>query len=350
MGANGAGKSSLFEFFRFLTDATFADIPPEIIKGAIGQQVFHKPGPDRFSWSLDFEQEDKTLFRYEAQLDGPSWKLEISSEKILIIDPKTKEPNEIYSAEAESILPEKAQRQSRRLFSGLYGQPFKSNVLSSFLWELMLPWRIYSSFKINNDKIRRSIPIEQYPVLHEDAGNLSSVLFNLFSEHQAAFDELQKYIKSVIPGFRGLQVRARGGPGEVIAFWKEEGVDFDLTLADLSDGILRFICWIVLCVQPVPPSIICIDEPELGLHPRTLPLLAGLFKKASERTQIFIATHDSYFLTQFPLENITVMSKENGEVIARKPKDSKALQANLEDFGTDELEAMHRNDELEALS
>ena len=132
-----------------------------------------------------------------------------------------------------------------------------------------------------------------------------------------------------------------------MAFWREEGVDADLTLADLSDGILRFLCWAVLCLHPKPPTLICIDEPELGLHPRVLPLLAGLFQKASQRTQVLIATHSSYFLSQFPLESIAVMRKEEGRAVWKKPADSAALKANLEEFGQDEIEFLHRSNELE---
>lgn len=218
------------------------------------------------------------------------------------------------------------------------------------LREYIRDWRFYSSFSVANEKIRKSVPIEQDPVLHEDAGNLSSLLHFLMTEHPQAFSELQQHLASAVPGFKGLTVKARGGRGEVIAFWEERGVDEDLSLADLSDGILRLICWMALCVQPNPPSLICIDEPDQGVHPRTLPILAALFKRASERTQILLATHSSYFLLQFGLDQIAVMRKENGQARMLKPADSKILKANLEDFGPDEIEAMHVSDELEQLA
>ncbi len=149
--------------------------------------------------------------------------------------------------------------------------------------------------------------------------------------------------------FKRLTVKARGGPGEVIAFWQENGVDQDLSLADLSDGILRLLCWAVLCLHPNPPTLICIDEPDQGVHPRTLPLLAGLFEKASQRTQILLATHNSYFLSQFDLAQIAVMRKENGEAKFVKPGDAQVLVDILGDFGPDEIENLHRTDELERL-
>lgn len=208
-------------------------------------------------------------------------------------------------------------------------------------------WRFYSSFNIAHDKIRKSVPIEQDPVLHEDAGNLSSLLHYLMTEHGALFNELQVHLRSAVPGFEKLTVKARGGPGEVIGFWREKGVDGELSLADLSDGALRLICWTLLCLQPNPPSLICIDEPDQGVHPRTLPILAGLFERACSRTQILLATHASYFLIQFELSRIAVLRKHDGEAQFIKPADSRILAAHLEDFGPDEIESMHLSDELE---
>ena len=217
------------------------------------------------------------------------------------------------------------------------------------LREYIRGWRFYNSFNINNERIRKPVPTSQQPVLYEDAGNLSAVLFYLMTEHSEVFDELKSVIKMAIPGFRGLTVKARGGPGEVIAFWDEANLDTELSLADLSDGTLRFIAWATLCVMPNPPTLICIDEPDQGVHPRTLPILADLFKKATERTQLILATHASYFLIQFGLDSIAVMIKAAGESSYVVTQSSKALLDNLEDFGTDELERMHRTDELEAV-
>ena len=86
----------------------------------------------------------------------------------------------------------------------------------------------------------------------------------------------------VIPGFSALTVKARGGPGEVMAFWKEKGEerDIDLSIADLSAGSVRFLCWAALLVQSNPPPLICIDEPEIRLsstmHGNKKPGLEGL--------------------------------------------------------------------------
>lgn len=360
VGANGSGKSSLFEFLRFLRDAMYQDIPPEIVPGAIGQQIFHIPGPEKLWWSLEVDEIKSVTLYYQGELLGPVGRSHISFERVRTGKPFGQH-NDPYLymtiKERKGVVKDPKLRKFKtievelkrpnQLVLGTMTNP--SLEVLYHLREYVRGWRFYSAFNIDHYKIRKSVPIEQEPVLHEDAGNLSSVLHYLMTEQRNAFDELQHHLRSVIPGFKSLNVKARGGPGEVIAFWQEEGVDQELSLADLSDGILRLICWITLAVQPNPPTLICIDEPDQGVHPRTLPLLAGLFEKASQRTQFLLATHASYFITQFALERIAVMAKKQGQALYLKPKDSASLVASLEDFGVEELEAMHRSDELETL-
>jgi predicted ATPase len=364
VGANGSGKSSLFEFLKFLRDSMYQDIPPEIIPGSMGQQIFHKPGPDLFSWRVEIDIAQSHAIRYEGELLGPVGSPHIPFERVQEVPPKDAQSYFVFMNVREGLgdiqelegntlkRVEIALRRPNQMALSTVTNPAMTTLYN--LREYIRAWRFYSAFNIANDKIRKPVPTEQEPVLHEDAGNLSSVLHYLMTEHQPIFDDLQQHLRSAIPGFKGLTVKARGGPGQVIAFWQEDGVDSNLSLADLSDGILRLMCWTVLCVQPNPPSLICIDEPDQGVHPRTLPLLAGLLEKACDRTQVLIATHTSYFLAQFlakvdDISRIAVMRKENGEARFIKPKDSRALVQNLEDFGPEEIEIMHRSDELELL-
>jgi predicted ATPase len=352
VGANGSGKSSLFEFLRFLRDGLYQDIPPEIVKGSIGQQIFHIPGPEKFSWCVAIrgpgDPPSKPL-RYGGELVGPVGRIYLSEEYVRYSGGYMGRPVDMRATKARDIA--EGQEIALTRFNQLaLGTAFNPAMKTLFgLREYIRGWRFYNSLNIAAEKVRKSVPVEQEPVLHEDGGNLASVLFYLMSEHRSAFDDLQSHLHLAIPGFKGLNVKARGGPGEVMAYWQEDGVDKELSLADLADGILRFLCWAVLCVQPNPPTLVCIDEPDQGLHPKVLPLLAGLFEKATERTQILLATHASYFLMQFDPSRHAVIRKENGEAKFIKPKDSKALEENLKDFGPEEIEIMHRSGELEWL-
>jgi predicted ATPase len=363
VGANGSGKSSLFEFLRFLRDACYQEIPPEIVSGTIGQQIFHKPGPDKLWWSAKIDLGERVPLFYQGELMGPVGSTKIIFERVITERPlhpevydkgfkfldfkygkgRVRDPKDQTFKRKEWNL-----KKSNQLMLGAITDPTLFTLYN--LREFIRGWRFYNSFNINNEKIRKSTPTSQQPVLHEDAGNLSAVLFYLMSEHRDKFEELKSVIKSAIPGFNDLSVKARGGPGEVIAFWQENDIDKELSLADLSDGTLRFVSWATLCIMPSPPTLICIDEPDQGVHPRTLPILAGLFEKASERTQVILAMHSSYFLTQFELKNIAIMKKFKGESIYSKVEDSKTLIDNLDEFGSEELEVMHRTDELEVLS
>jgi predicted ATPase len=340
VGANGTGKTSLFEFLRFLRDGMSQEIPTEIIPGSLGQQIFRRPGPDRIHWALKFEN-----LLYSGRLDGPIGQPKVASEAVQGPQAHLSVKDGVgFMGKASQPL---ALKKPNQLALSLATNPRQEALYQ--LRDHISDWRFYSSFKIANEKIRQPAFVEQEPVLQEDAGNLSAVLHYLYTEHPLVFDDFQQHLRAVVPGFKSLSVKARGGPGQVLAFWREEGAG-ELTLADLSDGILRLLCWIVLCVHPKPSGLICIDEPDQGVHPRTLPLLAGLFEKAADRTQILLATHASYFLLQFGIERIAVLRKEDGEVKFFKPKDSEALTRSLEDFGPQEIEVMHRSDELEQLA
>jgi len=342
-----------------MRNACHQEIPPEIVEGTIGQQIFHKPGPDRLWWNAEIDLRQIGPLNYEGELMGPVGSIKINYERIVMNPPEPgifgytfldfKNGKGRVSDPDDKKFKRKEWNLKKPNQLGL-GAITDSTLITLFnLREYIRGWRFYNAFHINNEKIRKSVPTSQDPVLNEDAGNLSAVLFNLMTEHAESFEELKAVIKLAVPGFRDLNVKARGGPGEVIAFWQEENIDTDLSLADLSDGTLRFIAWATLCVMPSPPTLICIDEPDQGVHPRTLPILAGLFEKAAQKTQVILATHASYFLTQFDLKNIAVMKKVSGESLFVKTKDSRTLLDNLEDFGRDELEKMHRTDELEAL-
>ena len=351
VGANGSGKSSLFEFLRFLRDGVKQPIPPEIVPGGIGQQVFHRPGPDRIEWSIDHKDSGTNWVMYSGELWGPIGNISIGEETVKV---KEDDKENIYKLALDGSADQYNASRHRDIrllqVEQALGSDIPRLIVYNWLRSYIGNWRFYSSYDVNREKIRKSVVIEQEPILYEDCGNLSSVLHFLITEHPNVFNELLHHLRQVVPGFQDLSVKARGGPGEVLALWKEQGVDTELSLADLSDGILRLLCWLTLCLHPSPPPLICVDEPDQGVHPRTLPILAGLFQKASARTQIFLATHSSYFITQFKLSQIAVMKKVDGDIVFSKPENSKVIQSMLEDFGTDEIGYLHWSDQLEAFS
>src|SRR5207253_2378409 len=113
-----------------------------------------------------------------------------------------------------------------------------------------------------------------------------------------------------------FDVRVRGGTVEVFL---TEG-DFVIPASRLSDGTLRYLCLLAILCDPDPPALVCLEEPELGLHPDLLPKIADLLVAASERTQLIVTTHSDMLvdaLTERP-ESVVVVEKHDGQTEAKR--------------------------------
>ena len=124
--------------------------------------------------------------------------------------------------------------------------------------------------------------------------------------------------------------------GSVQVFLQEGNVTIPATR--LSDGTLRYLCLLAILCNPNLPPLVCLEEPELGLHPDILPGLAELLREASERCQLIVTTHSDTLvdaLTDTP-ESIVVCEKENGQTQLKR-LDEKELSHWLEKYRLGEL-------------
>lgn len=355
VGANGSGKTSVFALLRAIRDFTRSDIPPEIIPGWETREVYHRPGPDQLSWQMLLRSGD-VEYAFDADIIGPIGNPAIAEEIVQIrsiqtgteIAKLTRQGRRgfVFDLGPDTEIEIRSQRANELAFRS-YVSP--SHRALHRLKEHIDSWRFFSGLRLNDQQLRQPALIERSPALRDDGGNLASVLNWLRNEYPSVFNELELHIRNLVPGFRGLGVRPSGA-GRVTLTWDEEGLVNPLTAADLSDGSLRLLLWLTLALTPNPPALVCIDEPEVGLHPRTLPTIAGLLKKLSARTQVLVATHSSYLLAEFDVADVAILRKRNGSIEFSKPGTSATLLENLREFGADELELMHRSDELEALT
>jgi predicted ATPase len=351
VGANGSGKTSLFELLRAVRDYTRSTIPPEIIPGWETREVYHRPGPDRLSWGIDFFGAD-AKYSFAVDLIGSLGNPSVAKEVVEAVDgdreiTRLDRSGDFGFISGPSIrLPLRNVRPNQLALQSYVNPDYQ---ILYRLKEQIDSWRFFSGIRFNDRQLRQPALIEEKPTLRDDGGNLPSVLNWLQIENPTLFNELELHLRGIIPGFRSLGVRPSGA-GRVTLAWDEDGLVNPLTAADLSDGSLRLLLWLTLALTPNPPALVCIDEPEVGLHPRTLPKLAGLLKKLSDRTQVLVATHSSYLLAQFDVSDVAVLRKRNGSIEFSKPATSAALLANLHEFGAEELELMHRSNELEALT
>jgi predicted ATPase len=118
--------------------------------------------------------------------------------------------------------------------------------------------------------------------------------------------------------------------------WKQKGSSFPYQPWQLSDGTIRFICLATALLQPEPPSTILIDEPELGLHPFALEVLAGLIHEAAQKTQVIVSTQSPLLLNHFEPEHVVVVDREAGASRFQR-LDAKALSVWLDDYALGEL-------------
>jgi len=170
--------------------------------------------------------------------------------------------------------------------------------------------------------------------LLEDASNLGLVLSRMWKQGNLK-RSLMANIRHLYGGIRDLAVILQAGRVQVCL---EESFHGLVPATRLSDGTLRWISLLAILLDPQPPPLVCIEEPELGLHPDLLPKLADLLREASQRMQLVITTHSDVLvdaLTDTP-ESVIVCEKENGATTMRR-LDRKDLSKWLEKYSLGQL-------------
>jgi predicted ATPase len=118
--------------------------------------------------------------------------------------------------------------------------------------------------------------------------------------------------------------------------WRQQGSSFPFQPWQFSDGTIRFICLATALLQPKPPSTVVIDEPELGLHPYALEVLAQLLKETAQATQLVISTQSAPLLNQFEPEEVVVVERVEGASHFRR-LEAEPLAEWLKDYALGEL-------------
>lgn len=172
-------------------------------------------------------------------------------------------------------------------------------------------------------------------VLHPDARNLAAFLRRMGEEHPAEYQQIVRTVRSVAPFFRDFLL-TEDAAARVPLRWRQVGSDTVFPADALSDGTLRFICLAVLLLQPQPPALLVLDEPELGLHPFAITVLAELFRSASTHSQILAATQSVTLVDQFGLDELVVAERVDGSTRLHRP-DPEALAAWLDSYSLGDL-------------
>jgi predicted ATPase len=186
-----------------------------------------------------------------------------------------------------------------------------------YLSELLPTFRLYDDFDIRRYSPLRQgqSPMAAGDFLEPDASNFGVVFLNLKGRIRK---EIITKLKDVHAGAEELETKIEGGIVRVQL--QEQGLYAATPPARLSDGTLRYLCLLTILLHPTPPPLICLEEPEIGLHPDVIHTVAELLVEASKRTQIIVTTHSDILvsaLSEIP-EAIIVCERDEGGTHLRR--------------------------------
>ena len=340
IGSNGSGKSNFLEAFDLLKNAPSNIVKPIREGGGISDWVYK--GSDNSTDavldvvvknSLPVRKYDE--LRYIIALGAVGQGFEITDEQLVSKEPdygKAK-PYAFYDFNRgrpaisinDNESPRVLQREDIDITQSILAQkrdalhyPELTHIASEFSKiKLYREWSFgrYTSMRLPQ---KADFPNQ---FLEPDCSNLGLVLNQikndlpskkrLLKELQYFYNDVEDY-EPVISG------------GSVQIFFQERGLRSSVPATRLSDGTLRYLCLLAILCHPSPPPLICIEEPELGLHPDVLPNLARLLREGSARSQIIATTHSDVFVDAFndDPEVVLVTDKENSETkLSRLSKD-----------------------------
>lgn len=202
------------------------------------------------------------------------------------------------------------------------------------LIEFISKWQFYNANNMNLNLIRTEDPkIGGSDIYLSASGdNLALVLDNLSQKNIDFEDSLNEAMKSILPKTRRIRP-VRSGRLSLTVEWYFEDIKEVFYLNEMSDGTVRMLCWATILHSPLLPSLIVMDEPELGLHVSWMPILAEWIKKAAIKTQIIITTHSPDLLDHFTdcLENVLCFYPENRTYFSVKSLSKELLEPKLEE-------------------
>lgn len=334
IGANGAGKSNFIQIFRMLIEMTKKNFSKFILENG-GADNFLFNGPKNtasINVSFDFNSHSGN----SKGINSYQFKLSQTVDETFIIDEERKyfstEWRSYGTPSAESCLYDE---KDERSFDD------KWNGVGYFVYKSISNWMVYHFHDTSSTApMRRSEIVDDCNKLRENGSNIAPFLLNLREDddRKKYYKEILNAVRLVTPFFDDfiLDIKKMGEAEKVKLNWTQKNSDYPMQPYQLSDGSIRFICLATALLQPNPPSTIIIDEPELGLHPEAISILAELIIVASKRTQIIIATQSPALINNFAINDIIVVNRKGGASTFERLKE-KDFSVWLEDYSVGEL-------------
>ena len=315
IGANGAGKTNFISFFRLIG---------QILAGNLQRTISKQGGPD-------------ALLRRGRKVT-PSLEAELYF------------GDKVYMLALEPTVDNRMMFHHESLSAGGYisnAGHFESHVgqhvtdgTEQSVCSAISNWRVYHFHDTSETAlVKQASAINDNEYLRQDARNLAAFLLRLQQNHGAHYQKIVRTIQLVAPFFGGFHLRPTTHNADQIELeWTEKGMDVPLKAHALSDGTLRFICLATVLNQPEDfmPSTLLIDEPELGLHPYAITVLAAQLKAASGEHQVIVSTQSVELVNEFEADDLVIVNRQNGETVFQRTREEK-LKSWLEDYSLGEI-------------
>jgi predicted ATPase len=185
--------------------------------------------------------------------------------------------------------------------------------------------------------VKQAADIADSRYLRSDAGNLAAFLYGLQQNQPDYYRQIRDTIRLAAPFFDDFVLEPDLHQPRVIKLlWRSAEARETFDAYYLSDGTLRFMCLAALLLQPSRPNLIVIDEPELGLHPSALRLLASMLRSAAQHTQVLVATQSVNLVDEFEPQDVIVADRDHGSSVFRR-LDTEALGSWLQEYSLGEI-------------
>ena len=328
IGANGAGKSNLISFFKMLNEMMAGRFQQYIgISGRARSLLYFGPRiTPQIEAELEFEVENGVDIFSMRLFHAAGDTLIFAEEKLsfLHVDWESPKTDSLGAGHQETQIQKAAEN---------------NNPTAKVLKYLLDRCRVYHFHDTSSRaEVRQSCYVGDNRWLMPDAGNLAALLLRFGQENRdTAYQRIVRTIRLIAPFFDDF-VLEPDASDRVMLNWQEKESDRIFGPHQFSDGTLRAICLVTLLLQPEAelPKLIVIDEPELGLHPYALNVIADLLNRAALYTQIFISTQSSFFLDNFDPKDVIAVDRQGQESRFQR-LNPKELDAWLEEYSLGEI-------------
>jgi predicted ATPase len=304
IGANGAGKSNFISFFRFLS---WALAPPgglqEHTAKLGGASALLHDGPEQTP-----VMEAQIRLVTDAGQNEYCFKLaHASGDTLIYTEEKYRFSSSRFETPARWTSLDAGHREARLINKAEQGEPTAKTIHS------LLRKVVFHQFHNTSDtaRIRQKWQVDEGRWLKEDAGNLAPFLFRLQSQQPRYYHRIVETVRLILPFFAEFEFHPEFD--RLVLQWRERNSDLVFGAGQAADGMLRIMALVALLQQPEVdlPDVLILDEPELGLHPYAIEVVAGLLRAASKHVQVVLATQSVSLIDRFDPEDIVVVDRDD---------------------------------------